>query len=334
LVKEGLDHDRVVRFFKSGDLNYNPAPMESKLRELFGIFFNSDLTKAVQEKLFQLGYDIRIDGRNGPGTKSMVSLFEKEHKYPVLGKVTETLSSRLDAALKTERKKSLKEYSPPPAQKPDRSSTHKNFTSPAAIKTIKAHYQSDKKLFDRMEVAFGVPGPLVASIMWIETSYGGYLGKNKAAIMLASMAASKDYKVIEPYVRDLEEDRGAKAYLSETSGKRGLWAQDELKALLVYAWENGLEPLSFPGSIYGAIGYGQFMPSNVKKYAVDGNGDGKIDLFDKADAIFSIGNYLKNHGWAGDMKSEEKRREVIRRYNNSGVYVNTVLFVMEAIRKG
>ena len=70
------------------------------------------------------------------------------------------------------------------------------------------------------------------------------------------------------------------------------------------------------------------MPSNVLKYGVDGNGDGRVDLFEKADAIFSIGNYLKAHGWGGSM-GEEARRAVIMKYNKSGVYVNTVLYVAD-----
>jgi membrane-bound lytic murein transglycosylase B len=185
-----------------------------------------------------------------------------------------------------------------------------------------------------MEKAYGVPGPLVASIMWIETGYGGFFGKARAAHSLASMAAAADYGLVAPRLSDIDIDSETRAFMVETAGKRGSWAADELAALLAYAWANGLDPASFPGSIYGAIGYGQFMPSNIAKFAVDGNRDGRIDLFDKTDAIFSIGRYLRDSGWREPMGGEEARRAVIMLYNRSGVYVNTVLYVAQAIAPG
>jgi membrane-bound lytic murein transglycosylase B len=141
------------------------------------------------------------------------------------------------------------------------------------------------------------------------------------------MAASADFSLVEGRLSDLGSDPEARAFFEDNAQKRGLWAQDELRALLAYAWENGLDPASFPGSIYGAIGYGQFMPSNIKKFAIDGDGDGRVDLFNKADAVFSVANYLRRSGWKGEMADEESRRAVIMLYNRSGVYVNTVLYV-------
>jgi membrane-bound lytic murein transglycosylase B len=333
LAQKGLPREKLVNFFRDGKLRFTPSPMETKLRELFPIFFRSELTKSVQEKLYELGYDIVIDGRNGSGTRNIVKNFQRDVGLSQSGKVDNTLLAQLDRALVSGRVRSLKDYKAPPRGKPNRASTHTQFTNARAISQIRANYLSDKSTFDRAQAAYQVPGPLIASIMWIETGYGNYFGKHLAAVNLASMAASADYKIIGPYVSDLEEDTEARTYLIQTSRQRGLWAQDELEALLVYAWQNGLDPLEFPGSIYGAIGYGQFMPSNIKKFAVDGDGDNRINLFNKTDAIFSIANYLKQNGWSGDMSNEEKRREAIRNYNRSGVYVNTVLYVMEALMR-
>jgi membrane-bound lytic murein transglycosylase B len=145
------------------------------------------------------------------------------------------------------------------------------------------------------------------------------------------MAAASDYSLVAEQLTDLDVDQETRAFMIDTAKKRGAWAADELKALLDYAWRNGLDPASFPGSVYGAIGYGQFMPSNIAKFAVDGDGDGRIDLFNKTDAIFSIGRYLRDSGWQGSMPDEEARRAVIMLYNRSGVYVNTVLYVARAI---
>jgi membrane-bound lytic murein transglycosylase B len=333
LAARGLPADKLAAFFRSPELAFNPTPMETKLRELFGIFFRSDLTKAVQEKLYQLGYEVLIDGRLGSGTKNAVKAYQADRGLPRDGLVTDELDRQLTAALKTERRRNLADYRPPPAVKPSRSTTYKQFTNPTALRDIEAFYQADKSLFDRLESVYRVPGPLAASIMWIETGYGRFFGKARAAFSLASMAAAADYALIAPRLADLDVDRQARTYLSETAAQRGAWARDELAALLRYAWDNGLDPASFPGSVYGAIGWGQFMPSNIAKFAVDGDGDGRIDLFNKADAAFSIGRYLRDSGWRGDMADEEKRRAVIMLYNRSGVYVNTVLYVAEVLSR-
>jgi membrane-bound lytic murein transglycosylase B len=74
------------------------------------------------------------------------------------------------------------------------------------------------------------------------------------------------------------------------------------------------------------------MPSNVLIYGVDANGDGRMDPFDKADALHSIANYLRGHGWKEGMDREEQHH-IIFAYNNSTVYANTVLAVAEKIRE-
>jgi membrane-bound lytic murein transglycosylase B len=77
----------------------------------------------------------------------------------------------------------------------------------------------------------------------------------------------------------------------------------------------------------------QFIPSSYWEYAVDGNGDGRADLFDAADAVFSVGNYLRRFGWRDDL-SEDKQRAVVRRYNNSELYAATVLTAATRLRAG
>lgn len=331
LVASGLPRAKVVAFLNSPELRFSASPMETKLRELFGIFYKSELTKAVQENLWRLGYEVSIDGRLGSGTRNAVKAFQRDAGLAQDGRVTEALANRLKVMVATREVRDLSQYKPPPATPPSRAATHKQFTNDKAIGTIRSHYQVDRALFAGMESRFGVPGPLVASIMWIETGYGGFFGKSKAAFSLASMAASADYGLVASQLADLDTDSEARAFFLDYAGQRGRWAFQELRALLVYAWDNGLDPASFPGSIYGAIGYGQFMPSNIKKFAVDGDGDGRIDLFNKADAIHSVGNFLRESGWRGSMADEESRRKVIMLYNRSGIYVNTVLYVAERL---
>ena len=103
--------------------------------------------------------------------------------------------------------------------------------------------------------------------------------------------------------------------------------------LLLLAERDGIDPLGIRGSIYGAIGLCQFMPSNVFSYGVDADNDGKVDLFVTSDAIHSIANYLNKHGWNCQITRDGTRKAVFT-YNNSTVYVNTVLAVADKIRGG
>lgn len=74
------------------------------------------------------------------------------------------------------------------------------------------------------------------------------------------------------------------------------------------------------------------MPSSVARFAQDGNGDGIIDLFDPADAVASLSNYLALHGWKRDSTIPQKIK-VLRRYNNLAIYANTILALSEKIRE-
>ena len=92
-----------------------------------------------------------------------------------------------------------------------------------------------------------------------------------------------------------------------------------------------MDPLAATGSYAGAVGICQFMPSNILAYGQDGNGDGRIDLFDHADAIASIARYLKNYGWRPGIEKEAAYKAVWS-YNRSSYYVNTVLKVAELLK--
>jgi membrane-bound lytic murein transglycosylase B len=74
------------------------------------------------------------------------------------------------------------------------------------------------------------------------------------------------------------------------------------------------------------------MPSNVFLYGVDADGDGRIDPFAKPDALHSIANYLRGHGWREGMDRDGQHR-IIFAYNNSTVYADTVLTLAEKIRE-
>ena len=142
------------------------------------------------------------------------------------------------------------------------------------------------------------------------------------------MALCTDLETIRPYLPKKLINKKNEDYARTICQQKADWAYTELKALIDYAQVSGFDPLALPGSIYGAIGLCQFMPSNVLSYGVDADHDGRIDLFAKADALYSIANYLQEHGWKCTMDKPSKVR-VIFDYNRSSVYVNTVLAVAE-----
>jgi membrane-bound lytic murein transglycosylase B len=166
----------------------------------------------------------------------------------------------------------------------------------------------------------------------VETRLGNNTGRSIVFNRLASMASCTDLETIRPYLsRTLspaDED-----YARTMCRQKADWAYNELKALLNYAGGRGVDPLGIRGSIYGAIGLCQFMPSNLSSFGVDADNDGRVDPFVTKDAIYSIANYLSKHGWTCNIDREGKRQAIFA-YNNSTVYVNTILAVADKIRGG
>jgi len=103
-------------------------------------------------------------------------------------------------------------------------------------------------------------------------------------------------------------------------------ARKNLLALARQCKARGIDPLTVKGSWAGAIGFPQFMPASLR-WAEDGNGDGKIDLFTFEDSIFSIARYLKEHGWA------QSREKAVWGYNHEDGYVKGVIAFADALAK-
>ena len=100
--------------------------------------------------------------------------------------------------------------------------------------------------------------------------------------------------------------------------------KEELKALVQIGIREDLDLLEVKGSFAGAFGLPQFIPTSYLTYGADGNGDDNIQLHDRYDAIVSVANYLKAHGWRPGSTNEEMMK-VLFRYNRSRLYGETVL---------
>jgi len=208
----------------------------------------------------------------------------------------------------------------------------RDYLKPWAITRANSYLIENKTVLDEIHLRYGVPKEIVVSILLIETHLGKNTGNRLVFNRLASMARLDDLEMVRPYLDANLLTQENEEFARHRCREKANWAFGELKALLYYSAMHGIDPLSIRGSIYGAIGLCQFMPSNVFLYGVDADGDGRIDPFAKSDALHSIANYLRGHGWREGMDRNGQHR-IIFAYNKSTVYANTVLAVAEKIKK-
>ena len=152
------------------------------------------------------------------------------------------------------------------------------FVEPTRITAGVAFWDSHAEALAREEREFGVPAEIVVGILGVETLFGRQTGNFRVMDVLTTLAFA--YPDTPTRVARME------------------YFRSELENALLFARESDIDPFTLRGSYAGAIGYPQFMPASIRKYAVDYDGDGKIDLRNSPDdAIGSVGNYLAQHGW-------------------------------------
>lgn len=205
------------------------------------------------------------------------------------------------------------------------------YLNPILIAGAYAYLRENRVALEAAQERYGVEGDYLVALLLVETRLGTNTGRHKAMPVLASMALAGDFSLIAHKVDTAGLDDEMKQWLVARTRTKGDWAYNELVALIEYARGARQDPLTVPGSIYGAIGICQFMPSTVKHYGVDGNGDGRVDLFERADALHSMANFLKEHGWEKGMDTE-RRLKVLYRYNHSESYALTVDAVAQKLR--
>ena len=207
----------------------------------------------------------------------------------------------------------------------------RDYLNPWAIAQAYSYLIENKAVLEEITDRYGVPKEIIVSILLIETHLGKNTGNRLVFNRLASMARATALEIVHPYLDVALLTPENEEFARRRCREKSDWAYGELKALLFYAAQRKIDPLAIRGSIYGAIGLCQFMPSNIFTYGVDADGDGRIDLFAKPDALHSIANYLRGHGWREGMDRDDQHR-IIFAYNHSNVYANTVLAVAEKIR--
>lgn len=152
------------------------------------------------------------------------------------------------------------------------------FIEPIRIRAGVRFWNENAEALARAEAAYGVPAEIIVGIIGIETIYGRDTGKFRVLDSLTTLAFAYP---------ETPNQAARKAFF-----------RDELASTLVLARERGYDPFSLLGSFAGAVGMPQFMPSNILKYGVDFDSDGRVDLRGSAtDAIGSVANFLVQHGW-------------------------------------
>lgn len=208
------------------------------------------------------------------------------------------------------------------------------FIASKPIAKARNYMETHKESLDRAEKKYGVDKTVITAILLVETQLGNYLGKRTVINTLATMAALTDEDLREQIWNSIPNKRKPKREKFEKKvKKRSKWGYNELKALLKYANQEGIDPTAIKGSYAGAMGIPQFMPSNALTLAKDGDLDGHVDLFNHSDAISSVANYLKHHGWKPGIP-RQRQHEVLFRYNHSNYYVDTLLKVSDKLKEG
>jgi membrane-bound lytic murein transglycosylase B len=206
------------------------------------------------------------------------------------------------------------------------------FSSPKSIANAQKYMVTHKASLDKAQEEFSVDKTIITAILLVETRLGTYLGKRTVINTLSTMAALTDKGLAERVWSAISDNKKPeRAAFDKKVDQKSSWGYEELKALITYADREGIDPVDVKGSYAGAMGIPQFMPSNALMLARDGNQDGKIDLFDHDDAIFSVASYLKHHGWKSGL-SRQRQHEVLFRYNHSNYYVDALLKISDKLK--
>ena len=200
------------------------------------------------------------------------------------------------------------------------------FLSAYSVRKAGRYLHRHQGTLKEVEQRSGVPQEVVVAVLMVETALGTYPGKYMTINMLSTMAASEEPQVREQILASLTEEQRkmqSPRVISKRLTKRANRGYRELKALINYVQLNDIDPFTVVGSSEGAIGIPQFLPSNIEYYGRDGDGDGRIDLFNHPDAIASVANFLRAHRWRRAENTKQKKK-VLLYYNRSNYYADTV----------
>jgi membrane-bound lytic murein transglycosylase B len=200
-----------------------------------------------------------------PEVKAFIAEMVSEHGFDEV-----FLQTQFDQAV---RKQSILDAISRPAEKVKPWKDYRKiFITDTRIRQGREFLAKYKKPLQRAEQQFGVPKEIIAAIIGVETSYGRNKGRYRVIDSLSTLGF--DYP------------------------PRSKFFRKQLKEYFLLVREQSFDPLAVKGSYAGAMGFGQFIPSSYRHYAVDFDDDGVVDIINNpVDAIGSVANYFKKHGW-------------------------------------
>ena len=169
---------------------------------------------------------------------------------------------------------------PPPAGVPKNWAAYRaRFVEPIRIEAGVRFWREHAARLERVQRDTGVDAALIVGVVGVETLYGRHMGTFSVLDALCTLAF--DFPQAHP-----------------RASERAAFFRSELGAFLVLQHQAKADPAKLKGSYAGAMGMPQFMPGSVRRFAVDGDGDGHIDLHrNVADVVASVANYFLAHGW-------------------------------------
>ncbi len=200
-----------------------------------------------------------------PETQTFIQRMVTEHGFS---------ESKLEALFaEAERKDSILKAISRPAERSKPWYEYRNiFLTDTRIDQGVKFWQANEETLNRAADQFNVAPEIIVAIIGVETRYGRHAGSYRVVDALSTLAF--DYPP-----------------------RSGFFGR-ELEQFLLLAREEGIDPLSLKGSYAGAMGFGQFIPSSFRAYAVDFDGDQRRDIWNNtSDAIGSVANYFAKHGW-------------------------------------
>jgi membrane-bound lytic murein transglycosylase B len=214
----------------------------------------------------------------------------------------------------------------------DAETRYRQYLSPYAIfraEQFKHRYLAE---LAAVESRYGVPKEILVAVLLVESQFGSHPRKYRVLEVFTTLAVGTDPSTLERHYTRLkplypEIDR---EYVAARLKKKSDWAYRELVALLNIPQTEPDALFNLKGSYAGAFGLPQFLPSAYLNWAVDGDNDQRIDLDRRGDALASVSNFLREHGWTAQATIEEKRLAVWR-YNNSNRYVETIFGIHDLL---
>lgn len=208
--------------------------------------------------------------------------------------------------------------------------SYDDFLSPYSIHLAKKFSSRWRTILKRASNKFDVDREVLIAILLVETGLGQVLGNYPVISIFSSILVEnhnqKTGTGISPAAMEYDD------YRIRRLRTKAEWAQKEIVAFLKIIQETRHNPFQIRGSFAGAFGIPQFLPSSYLKWGYDSDKNGSVNLYLIPDAVYSVANYLKAHGWKKGLHHRSNRM-VIRKYNNSTLYVNTVLGVAKKINR-